>query len=259
MKFLLIIFLFSCIYSNAQITGNPNVTDRSAINLDSKAVNSMIGKWKLIRTVEYIQNDEQVRDRGIIVEFDKEGTIITSWCIDCHQEKAGQWQVINEQTLKFYDNRTEESRYLAGDWVVYKITDQEMILAKVLTSSGDWRKFHYFSSNVGNPPTTEVDRYCINCSGQLCFGDRPEEAKLQFAILHDLVNTDGDQHQHSVEILERYDWLLNNAPCINKFLYVNSIKYYESLLKSENNMQVANSYQEKIKQIKEQQQLYFKN
>jgi thiol-disulfide isomerase/thioredoxin len=260
MKYLVIILLFCGIHSNAQITGNPNVTDINAINLDSKAVISMIGKWKLVKTVEHIQNDEQVRDRGIIVDFDKEGTIITSWCIDCYQEKAGLWQILKEQIIKFDDNRAEKNRYLAGEWVVYKLTDQEMILAKVLTSSGDWKKYHYFSRNIGNPPITEVDRYCINCSGgSWCFGDRPDEAKRQFAIVHDLVNSDSDQQQHSAEIIERYDWLLNNAPCFNVFLYVNAVKYYESLLKDEKNIQVAKDYQEKIKKIKEQQQLYFKN
>ena len=261
MKYIVILLLFCYIHGNAQITGNPHVKDSSALKLDPKAVNSMMGKWKLIRTVEYIQNEEQVRDRGIIVDFDKEGSIITSWCTDCYQEKAGQWQVLNEQTIKFNDNRTEENRYLAGDWVVYKLTDQEMILAKVLTSSGDWKKIQYFSRNVGNPPITEVNRYCINCSSgsSFCFGDRPDEAKQQWAIVNDLVNTDGDQHKHSAEILKRYDWLLNNAPCITPFLYVNSVKYYENLLKSEKNKQVAKSHQEKIKQIKEQQQLFFKH
>ena len=83
----------------------------------------MMGKWKLVRTAEYIRDIEQVRDRGMLVDFDKEGTIITSWCIDCHQEKTGQWQVLNEQTINFDDSRPEESRYLAGDWVVYKLTD----------------------------------------------------------------------------------------------------------------------------------------
>lgn len=261
MKYLLIIFLFSYFQSNAQITGNPHLKDSSAIKLDSKAVNSMIGKWKLLKTVEYIHNEEQVRDRGIIVDFDNEGTIITSWCIDCYQIKAGQWQILNEKTIKFDDNETEIRKYLAGDWAVYKLTDQEMILTKVLTSSGDWKKFQYFSRNIGNPPINEVNHYCINCiqGGSLCFGDKPDEAKRQWVIMNDLVNTEGDTHQHSAEILERYDWLLNNAPCINKFLYLNSVKYYESLLKDEKNMQVAKSYQDKIKQIKEQQQLYFKN
>lgn len=259
MKYLSLIFLLFSFQGFTQITGNIHVKDSNAIKLDAKAVNNLMGKWKLVRTAEFLHNEEQSRDRGLIVDFNKEGTIITSWCNDCHQEKAAEWQVLNEQTIKLSDNRTEESKYLAGDWVVYKLTDQEMILAKVLTSSGDWKKFQYFSRNVGNPPITEVNRYCINCTtGGWCFGDRPDEAKRQFAIVHDLVNTDGDQHQHSAEILERYEWLLNNAPCIDKLLYVNSVKYYESLLKLEKDKQAIKSYQEKIKQIKEQQQLYFK-
>ena len=62
MKYLVIIFLFCCIHSNAQITGNPHVKDSSAIKLTLNMVNSMMGKWKLVKTVEYIRDIEQVRD-----------------------------------------------------------------------------------------------------------------------------------------------------------------------------------------------------
>lgn len=262
MKYLVIIFLFCCVQSSAQITGNPHVKDSKAIELNAGAVNSMMGKWKLIKTVETIHKEEQTRDRGILVEFGTEGDFIISWCVDCHEEKAGQWQVLNQQSIKIEATRTGENRYLAGDWVVYALTDQEMILAKVLTSSGDWNKLQYFSRNIGNPPLSEVNRYCINCTSgdslALCFGDKPDETKRQWAVVHDLINADGDQHQHSTEILERFEWLLSNAPCINNFLYVNSANYYEKLIKSEENKQVIKSYQEKITKIKEQQQLYFK-
>lgn len=261
MRYLLIILIFCCIQSNAQITGNPYVQDSSAITLNAKAVNNLIGKWKLHRTIENMKNEELVSDRGIIIDFDPPGDIITSWCMDCHQEKAGQWQVINERTIQFDVSGTEENKYLAGEWVVYKLTEQEMILAKVLTSSGDWKKLHYFSRNIGNPPLTKVDRYCINClsGGSMCFGDNPEEAKRQWVKLNDLINADGEQHQHSAEILKRYDWLLNNAPCINIFLYTDAVKYFESLLQGEKDKQVVTLYTEKIKEIKEQQQLYFDN
>ncbi|MEK6479811.1 hypothetical protein WJR50_19875 [Catalinimonas sp. 4WD22] len=261
MKYLAIIFLFSCFQTNAQITGNPYVEDSSAITLNAKAVNNMIGKWKLVRTKEYIQNEERVSDRGIIIAFEQQGALTTSWCVDCHQEKAGQWQVLDERNIKFDVTQAEEIRYLAGDWVVYKLTKKEMILAKVLTSSGDWKKIHYLSRNIGNPPVTEVEQYCINClsGGSMCFGDRPEEAKRQWVKLNDLINSEGNQHQHSAEILKIYDWLLNNAPCINTFLYVDAAKYYEDLLQSEKDKQVAKSYSEKIKQIKAQKQLYFDN
>jgi hypothetical protein len=261
MRYLVIIFLLYCVQSNAQITGNPHIKDSSAIKLNAKAVNTMIGKWKLVRTIESIQNEELVSDRGIIIDFDIQGNITTSWCIDCHQEKVGQWQVINERTIKFDINRAEGNKYLAGEWVVYKLTDQEMILAKVLTSSGDWKKFHYLSRNIGNPPVTEVDRYCINClsTDSMCFGDKPEEAKRQWVILVDLIKSDGNQSQNKAEILKGYDWLLNNAPCITVSLYVHPVKYYEGLLQGEKNKQVAKTYRQKIKQIKEQQLLYFKN
>lgn len=261
MRYLAIIFLFCYIQSNAQITGNPHVKDSSAIQLDAEAVNTMMGKWKLIRTEDHFQNEERVSDRGMIVDFEEDGAMISSWCVDCHQEILGQWQVLNEQTIKFDNNRAEEAtKFLAGEWAVYKLTEQEMILAKVLTSSGDWKKFQYYSRDIGNSPVTEVDRYCINCLGDSwCFGDRPEEAKRQWLILDDLIKSDGDQHQHSAEIQERYDWLLNYAPCITITLYANAVKYYEGLLRLEKNEQVAKSYREKIKQIKEQGQLYFNN
>lgn len=261
MRYLFIIFLFCYIQSNAQITGNPHVKDSSAIQLDAKAVNTMIGKWKLVRTEDHIQNEERVSDRGMIIDFDEQGSMIGSWCIDCIQEIMGQWQVLNEQTIRFDNNRSEDTKFFAGEWVVYKLTEQEMILAKVLTSSGDWKKFQYYSRDIGNPPATKVDRYCINClsGGSWCFGDKPEEAKRQYVLLNDLLRSDENQYQHSAEILERYDWLLNNAPCINTFLYVNAVKYYEGLLQREKNEQVVKSYREKIKQIKEQQLQYFKN
>ncbi|MDF9794946.1 hypothetical protein OKW21_000209 [Catalinimonas alkaloidigena] len=260
MRYLTIIFLFCCIQSNAQITGNPYVKDSSAIKLDTKAVNTMIGKWKLVRTEDHFQNEERVSDRGMIVDFEEDGAMISSWCVDCHQEILGQWQVLNEQTIKFDNNRAEATKFLAGEWAVYKLTEQEMILAKVLTSSGNWKKFQYYSRDIGNLPVTEVDPNCINCLGDSwCFGDRPEEAKRQYLLLNDLLRSDENQHQHSAEIQERYDWLLNHAPCINTSLYINAVKYYEGLLQREKNEQVAKSYREKIKQIKEQQLLYFTN
>lgn len=258
MKYFLISFLCFSIYCNAQITGNPQVKDSNAISLDSDAVNSLIGKWKLEKTVENVRSKQHVRDRGMIFEFDKEGNVINSWCNGCHQEKAGQWKVVNEESIKFDDMKMKESMYLAGDWVVYKLTDQEMVLAKVLTSSGDWTKLHYFSKNIGNPPTTAIDRYCINCTeGGSCWGDRPEEAQRQLVFVTDLVDNEGEKHQNSAEIQEKYDRLLNNAPCMGKHLYLSSVKYYEKLLKDEKNEQMIKPYKEKIKQIKEQQQLYF--
>jgi hypothetical protein len=74
-----------------------------------------------------------------------------------------------------------------------------------------------------------------------------------------LVKNNENNINDSSDILERYDWLLKNAPCIDKFLYVNAVKYYEKLLKDEENNQLIASYNEKIKLIKKQQQLYFKN
>lgn len=260
MRYLPIIFSFCYMQSIAQITGNPHVVDSSAIQLDAKAVSTMMGKWKLVRTEDHFQNEERVNDRGMIIDFEEDGAMISSWCVGCHQETLGQWQVLDEQTIKLDNNRAEEAtKFLAGEWVVYKLTEQEMILAKVLTSSGDWKKFQYYSRDIGSPPLTKADPYCINClGGSWCFGDRPEEAKRQWFILDDLIKSDGKRHQHKAEILKKYDWLLNNAPCITS-LYINAVKYYEGLLRREKNKQVAKSYREKIKQIKEQQQLYFKN
>ena len=260
MRHLAIIFLFCYIQSNAQITGNPHVKDSSAIKLNAKAVNSMMGKWKLVRTEDQFQNEERVSDRGMIIDFKEDGAIMSSWCVDCYQEILGQWQVLNEQTIKFDNNRAEATKFLAGEWAVYKLTEQEMILAKVLTSSGDWKKFQYYSRDIGNSPVTEVDPHCINCLGDSwCFGDRPEEAKRQYVLLNDLLKSDENHHQHSAEIQKRFEWLLKHAPCINTTLYINAVKYYEGLLQSEKNKQVAISYREKIRQIKEQQQMYFKN
>ena len=260
MKYLTFIFLLLSFQSFAQITGNLHIKDSSAIQLDSTAVFSLLGKWKLMETVEFIRDEEQIRDRGIIVDFDTKGDIITSWCVGCHEENAGKWKVINEQTIKFNDNRAEENRYLAGEWAVYKLTDDEMILAKVLTSSGDWKKLHYLSRNIGNPPTTEANRYCINCTqdGLWCYGDRPEEAARQWIKLYEMINSDGDKHQNSGEILERIEWLLQNAPCISDYLYVQSAAYYESLLKVEKNMEARALYRDKLKQINEKHKLYFK-
>jgi hypothetical protein len=260
MRYLAIIYSFCCIQSTAQITGNPHVKDSSAIQLDAKAVSTMMGKWKLVRTEDHFQNEERVSDRGMIVDFDDQGSMTGSWCVGCPQEIMGQWQVLHERTIKFDNNRVEATKFLAGEWAVYKLTEQEMILAKVLTSSGDWKKFQYYTRDIGTSPVSEVNPNCINCLGDSwCFGDRPEEAKRQWVILDDLIKSDGKRHQHKAEILKKYDWLLNHAPCITTSLYVNAVKYYEGLLKREKNKQVAKAYREKIRQIKEQQQLYFKN
>ncbi len=261
MKYLTIFIFFISIHSMAQITGNPNVEDANAVKLDAEVVNRITGKWKLIKTVDYLKYEEQEWDRGIIVDFDQEGSIVSSWCDGCHQEKTGEWKIINEQSIKFYSIQPDVSTFLAGDWVVYKLTNDEMILAKVLTSSGDWKKFQYFSRDVSNKPLTEVTSYCINCNseGSYCFGDKPEEAKRQWVMVSFLVKNNENNINDSSDILERYDWLLKNAPCIDKFLYVNAVKYYEKLLKDEENNQLIASYNEKIKLIKKQQQLYFKN
>lgn len=262
MKYLTFIFLLFSFQSYSQITGNIHVKDSSAIRLDSIAKNSLIGKWKLVETEEFIRNEEQRRDRGIIVNFDKEGNITTSWCFGCHEEKVGQWEVLNEQTIKISDSRKEENIYLGGEWVVYKLTDEEMILAKVLTSTGDWKKLQYFSRKVGSLAVTGPSRYCINCTedenGRWCWGDQPERAKQHLVIVTDQIDVDGDQYQKTGKILEGIDWLLTNAPCINNHLYVKAINYYESLLTVEKEKEVIELYKEKLKHIKEQQQRYFK-
>lgn len=81
--------------SITQITGNPHVKDCSAIYLDAKAVSTMIGKWKLVRSVTYIHKEELVSDRRRIIDFDQQGGISTSWCVDCHQVTTGHWMVHN--------------------------------------------------------------------------------------------------------------------------------------------------------------------
>jgi hypothetical protein len=261
MKYLFFFFLLLGFHSQAQITGNPHVKDSSALMLNSAAVQNILGKWKLLRTVEYLHHEEQSRDRGLIVAFDKKGSITTSWCPDCQEENAGRWEILHEQTIKFSGGTSQESRYLAGDYVVYTLTENELILAKVLTSSGDWRKFQYFSRNLGNPPITDLTSYCINCKadGAWCLGDKPDRAKLYWVIVNLDPEKEENPGEHARKVAEGYDWLLSNAPCIDKYLYVKAISFYENLLAEAKEEQTVKAYQEKIIQTKKQQQLYFKN
>ncbi len=259
MKYLTLAFIFISIHSYAQITGNPHVKDSNAITLNEKAVSDLLGKWKLLRSEELQDGEKQVKERGIIIDFSEGGEFTSSWCVGCYLENAGQWEVIKEQTINFEGMQPELKKYLAGEWAVYKLTDAELILARVLTSTGSWKKLHYFSKDVGDPPTTKVNRYCINCmaEGNWCWGDRPEEAQQQWIVLIDMIDIDRESLQNSHEVFKRIDWMLQNAPCIDDQLYMQAIGYYESLLKIEKNNENIAQYSNDLEQIKKQRAMYF--
>lgn len=260
MKYVTIFFLMLSLQSFAQITGNLNVIDSSALHLDAANLSRLKGKWKLIESVEYRRTEEQTKDQGLIVDFGKDDNLLLSWGLNYQQKKKGEWEILNNQTIKFSYPSTAEVRYLAGEWVVYKLTDQEMILAKVLTSSGDWRKLHYFSRNISHAPLTETSSYCTNCTeqGNWCWGEWPSAAKQYWAIINDPENTGENLRQFTPEVKEGIDWLLLNAPCISSSLYLKAKVLYTSLSTTETNDATKKQYTIKLAQIKAQQQFYFK-
>ncbi|WP_152426475.1 hypothetical protein [Cesiribacter andamanensis] len=253
----LILLLLMSLPGMGQITGNLQVRDSSALKLDAAALSKMKGKWKLSETVERRRGEESRQERGILVRFGPQGAVTTSWCGDCFEEAAGQWELLNEQTLSLSGSRTE-TKYLYGKWVVYALSEQELVLASVLTSSGDWVKELRFTKNFPASLAAGTQRGCLNCweDGGWCWGERPEQARVQWAMVQDL-EQQAVSSQQRAELIRGFDWLLHYAPCVNKSLYMKAIPFYESLLQEEKHAGTKKRYMEKLAQLKAQQVEYF--
>lgn len=258
MKYITIIFVLLNFQCYSQITGNLHVKDTNAIKLDTKVLKKFVGKWKFTKSQEIFHEEEQIKKREIIIDFDLGGELSTSLCVGCYEEKSGFWRIHNDNLVTISGSQTFNNKYFKGEWHLYKLNKDEMVLAKVLTSSGSWKKMLFFSRDIGKPITNKIDRYCMNCNenNTWCWGDRPEEAKRYWSVLNDLTSNEKDIEVNSMKILKKIDWLLINAPCIN-LLYDISIKFYRRLLNEEKNEHTILLYQEKIKQIERQQLKYF--
>lgn len=266
-RFFLLAFLLISMHAHGQITGNLRVKDNNAVPLDQAALNKLAGKWKLLRTEEYLRGQTTSQERGMLFEFGREGSLHASWCVGCYQELVAKWEVLDERVLNLRElehqkelERRENSSFLAGSWAVYKLSDDALILAKVLTSNGDWKKIHYFSRQLGTQPASATERHCMNCSndGRWCWGDQPEASKQQWAALNSLLNEPENYHSKSAEIVQSVDWLLQHAPCVSEHLYIKAADYYQKLLNAQLQAAVRDSLAQKLEKVKAQQKIYFK-
>jgi hypothetical protein len=128
-----------------QITGNLNVKDPKAIELTDEIVKLLCAKgWDFIKLIENI--------RGTETEYKNQNSA-SKPTFDCNGEfwddfrGRGKWKKINNQylqvTITIESNNYLKSK-LKGAWAIYEISDSTLVLTKVLTSSGDWKKQYYF-------------------------------------------------------------------------------------------------------------------
>jgi len=127
----------------SQITGNSNVKDVNAVILDSVAISKLQGQWSCVSYVENIKDDIRTNtEPHIILELKSDKTYIEKRCKDCRFFKDGNWDVLPNNTFKFAVNtrHKQSGNKLEGIWVIHKLTDKELMMVRILTSTGDWKK-----------------------------------------------------------------------------------------------------------------------
>jgi hypothetical protein len=90
---------------------------------------------------------------------------------------------------------------------------------------------------------------CENCEKGFCWGTQPDLANYKYIQMVDWMATEEYEKAKNPA-----DWLLENAPCLNKSLYINAEKIYKQLLrKSRGDEQL----QDKILEILDARMKYF--
>lgn len=142
---LLSILLLTQEFVFGQITGNPNVRDLKAIELDSAKTKLLVGKWTWIKFEEIRRDQERVIEEGTLITFNSNGTIIIEDCFDVNPTSSvqysykGLWKILPNNTVELTFDEIYKKNKLESFWVVYNLTANEMSLVRIMTSNGDWR------------------------------------------------------------------------------------------------------------------------
>ncbi len=86
----------------------------------------------------------------------------------------------------------------------------------------------YFSSCclIAQSESTRIKIDCENCEDDYCWGEKPDSAKKYWIQMIDAIDNENYEKARTSA-----DWLLGNASCLNKALYIQSEKVYKQLLK----------------------------
>ena len=80
----------------------------------------------------------------------------------------------------------------------------------------------------------------INCDNGWCWGSKPEEAQQNWTLLDDNVKMKLIKDAEAP-----LEWLLTNAPCLNKALYIRGEEVYKTL-ERESTGEIEIAYQDKL-------------
>ncbi len=105
---------------------------------------------------------------------------------------------------------------------------------------------------------------CVNCEvkegiGQICWGkDRSTTALhlakfLDFSNMNKGLNTD----EYDKQILIELNWLLENAPCLDRCLYTRGEKLLVKMIDHEKSKRLQRRYRKNLRQIKLLRTKYF--
>jgi len=85
-----------------------------------------------------------------------------------------------------------------------------------------------------------------------CFDSDIEEAKNNYALMSDHIK------EESYALAKpSMEWLIENIPYLNKSIYIQGVKIYRELLKTETNQDSIRAYQDRILELLDLRMLYF--
>ena len=145
-SFVLILTVFGIIHQLVgQGTEQRGVLDPAGLVIDSSIVVLIKGEWVVRNAVQSLRDStREIEVRYWRIFFMDNDSLKASACDDCFQKEGGKWRIVQRRWLKTEgDLRFAAYRgdfQFGGDWMVYKITNDELILGKKLTTSGNWQK-----------------------------------------------------------------------------------------------------------------------
>ena len=113
--------------------------DKLLIELNDSVLKKIIGKWWLSsKLIENIDNEIDTLSWSGSVHYQKDSTL-KARC-------EGKWRIHSNKLIVHQLSCTQSGRSqpLIGAFAVYEITDTTLVLVKVLTSNGSWKKKYYF-------------------------------------------------------------------------------------------------------------------
>lgn len=123
--------------SLAQITGSPHAVDTLAVKLTDDVVSKLQNvKWYLHEHITVLRGDTSLFNVWTTLQFLDGGRI----------DGGGTWQR-SDRFLTLTPPPEKRNAVLNGHYSVYTITDTCLVIAKVLTTSGDFKKLYAFKSH----------------------------------------------------------------------------------------------------------------